>query len=232
LIAIGSIGTVKRLTRVAEKYLSLFIIPLTFTLAALSKPFILIFSDVSYDTSAGVFFFLMGWVTMRALTRPYVAHFVSFNKTSYALFLTLIYVPLNVFFNIIFIPDSFLGIRLLGLGPVGAAIATFISAIINYILTRALSHRLVKIGVNTIVIRYLVAGGISACTLFLFQELLFEITRFYELIGFAALSLLSFIVILVVIKGLTKKDISFIMNTMDIKKMMNYITMELFERDR
>ncbi|MCU0798438.1 MAG: oligosaccharide flippase family protein [Candidatus Thermoplasmatota archaeon] len=232
LIAIGSIGTVKRLTRVAEKYLSLFIIPLTFTLAALSKPFIVIFSDVSYDTSAGVFFFLMGWVTMRALTRPYVAHFVSFNKTSYALFLTLIYVPLNVFFNIIFIPDSFLGIRLLGLGPVGAAIATFISAIINYILTRALSHRLVKIGVNTIVIRYLVAGGISACTLFLFQELLFEITRFYELIGFAALSLLSFIVILVVIKGLTKKDISFIMNTMDIKKMMNYITMELFERDR
>ncbi len=230
LIAIGSMDTVRRLTKLAEKYLSLFVIPSTFILAALSKPFIIIFSDVSYGASVGVFFFLMGWVTMRALTRPYVAHFVSFNKTSYALFLTIIYIPLNVLFNILLIPDSFLGIDLLGMGAVGAAIATFISAMINYIITRVLSYRLVKVGINVSVIKYLLAGGITACGLYLFQELVFTITRFYEMIGFTVLAGLFFIGVLVIIKGFTKKDLLFIVNTIDLRKMKEYVSGELYDK--
>jgi len=231
LIALGSIERVKHLTKMAERYLSLFIIPSTFILAALSKPFIVIFSDASYETSAVVFFFLMGWVTVRALTRPYVAHFVSFSKTSYPLFLTLIYVPLNVFFNIIFIPDSFLGIKLLGMGPAGAALATLISAVINYLLTRALSYKLIRIGMNISVIKYLISGGITACLLFLVQEFIFTITRFYELIGLGMISFVLFLTILVLMRELTRTDLEFIMNTLNLKQMWHYISQEVLGKN-
>jgi O-antigen/teichoic acid export membrane protein len=209
----------------------MFIVPSTFILAALSKPFITIFSDVSYTSSASVFFFLMGWVTVRALARPYVAHFVSFSKTSYPLILTLIYIPLNVLFNLIFIPDSILGFKLLGLGAVGAAIATLISAIINYFLIRVLSHRLVRTGINFSVIKHLIAGGITGCLLYIIQEFVWEISRIYELIAISSIAVLLFLCLLYILGEMTRKDLRFLIGTINPKKMKDYIIGELSNRD-
>lgn len=228
----GRIEKVRKLTFTAERYLSMSIIPVAFIMIAVGKPFIEIFSDVSYSGSVPIFTILMGWVIVKTLTKPYMVHFGSFNKPIYSTIMSFINVTLIVSLNLIFIPNSVFGIKMLGLGSEGAALATFISASISYLFVRYFSRRLIKTRINTRVFRHVVAAAIVCCSLILFQGQMYEIARFYEVFIIFGIGGLAYLGILLLFGEFTRKDYNFFMDTLDIRKMLNYIFEELLGRNK
>ncbi|MGA1822183.1 MAG: oligosaccharide flippase family protein [Thermoplasmatota archaeon] len=223
LVAAGSIGEIRKSTWKAERFLSMALIPAALILISVSEPFIIIFSDISYMDSAPVFSILMGWVIFRGLSKPYATHFGGFNKPVYSLYLSIVYIPLNIILNLLFIPESIFGIGLLGMGIQGAALASLISAIVYYFMIRFLSYRLVRMGVNTRVIRHIVAGGIVSCVLYLFRFNIYEFTRFYELIAAFALGMLAYTGILFLFGEFGRKEIDFALDTLNPRKGVGYV---------
>jgi O-antigen/teichoic acid export membrane protein len=231
LIAVGSISEVKRLTYLSEKYISMVIVPVCLIFVAVAHPFILLYSGgPQYSRSSGVLVYLMMWVILRAISRPYIAHFGSFNKPIYSMFLTLIYIPLNVLTNIIFIPDSIYGVRMLGMGAEGAALASLIAAVVNYGVIRYLSSRLIRTRLNFSVLKHLVAGGISACALFLFQTLVYPFTHFYDVPIFSLIGLVIYLILLYLMNEFKKSDRDFLIDTLHVGKMGRYILSEVFKK--
>lgn len=226
LVAAGSLGEIRKMTWKAERFLSMALVPSALILMAVSDPFIRVFSDVAYAESAPVFSILMGWVIFRGLSKPYATHFGGFSKPIYALYLSAVYMPLNIILNIVFIPESILGVKLLGMGIQGAAMASLISAAVYYLVIRLLSYRLVKMGVNTRVLRHIVAAGISSCILYLFRLNVHELVRFYELAAAIAFGMLLYAGILYLFGEFGRKEIEFALDTLNPRKGVGYIVDE------
>ena len=230
MVSTGMISRVKEITRTAERYLSMFMVPAAFFLIAVATPFVVIFSDVSYESSGLILAILMGWVILKTLSKPYQVHFGGFNRPVYAMYLSLVFIPLNVLLNLIFIPQSLFGIPLLGLGAVGAALASFTGAIVYYLMIRFLSYRLVPIGINVSVIKHLIAGMIMAGSLYLLQHYVYSIDRFYDVIFFAIIGSAIYLAVIWAMGEFRRKDIEFILETMNVGKMFGYLRDELLGR--
>ncbi len=230
LIAKGSISKVKSITLEAEKYISMVTFPAAFILMALSVPFIEIVSDKTYSDSALVFSILMGWVILRALNRPYVSHFAAFNKTIYPMIITILNIPINTILNLIFIPESIYGVKLLGMGPSGAALATLISIFIQFFVVRYLSRKLIKVPINWCVPKHIVSAAIPTLLIYLFQLEVAGIHRWYEVIGIGIIGVAIYLGILILFKEFGKKDLDMIIDTIDAKKMFRYLKEEIFGR--
>lgn len=232
MVATGSLGEVRKSTLMAERFLSMAVFPCAFILMAISTPFIEVFSDISYSESAPVFLILMGWVIIRALSKPYSSHFGGFNKPVYSLYINLIVIPVNIILNLVLIPESIFGIPLAGMGIRGAALATLLSGTMKFVMIRFLSRRLIKIGPNRSVLRHLVAGGIVGCGLFLIQSLHPFVDRFYEILLVFAAGILIYGLLLYLMGELSKNDVKFFLDTINPKKSIRYIRDETGNRDR
>ena len=230
LVSSGSIKKVRDLTRQAERYISMVMIPLILLLIAMATPFIVLVSDNAYTESGPIFAILLGWVAFRTLQNPYTAHFGSFDKPVYSLYISLLYMPLNLILNILLIPESIYGIPLAGLGGKGAAIATLTAASINYFFVRYLSSRLIKTGVNWRIFRHIVAAGIPACTLYIVQSQWVSLDRWFEISGAMALGLIIYLLLLILFREFTRKEVIFILDTMHPGKMLGYIRDEMKQR--
>jgi len=230
LVAGGMLSQVRSITRKAERYLSMFVVPGAFFLMAVATPFMVIFSNQNYRDSGPIFAILMLFIIIKTLDKPYGSHFMGFNKPVYALYMTLTIVPINFILNLVFIPGSLLGIPLLGLGAMGAAIASVIGAVFHYGVQRTLSYRLIKIGINISVIKHLVASGIMACTLYLLQVYILPINRFYEVFAYAMVGGAIYILMIWLMHEFGKKEVLFILDTINLKKMASYMFSEVFDR--
>ncbi len=230
MIARGSKDTIRWATLNAERYLSMVVFPASFILMAVSSPLFTIFTNVQYEGAAIVFSILMGWVILRALNRPYLVHFAAFGKTKYSLYQTLLFLPINIILNIIFIPDSIFGIKMLGMAGVGAALASLGGVMIGFIVGRFLSRRLIKIPLNTSVFRHIVAAAIPSLLLFLFRTRVMELTRWFHVIGAIIVGGIIYMVILHLVGEFSKKEWNMLMEVIDVRKMIDYIKEELFHR--
>jgi Na+-driven multidrug efflux pump len=128
---------------------------------------------------------------------------------------------------LIFIPKSIFGIELIGMGAKGAALATVISSIITYIIIRYLSSRLIKTKINRRIFKHLTAAGISGCLLYLIQSFLFVPSHFYEVIGLSLFGGFIYLIILILMRELNKKDAILIIEAFNIFKMFSYIVREI-----
>jgi len=227
IAASGSMSHIKKITHSAERYLSMIIFPGAFILAAISEPFVYIFSGPQYVNSSIILSILMGWAVMKTLARPYSTHFLAFNKTKYFMVTSSAYLVTVMITNLVFIPDDIYGVRMLGLGAPGAALATLLAVSVNYFIIRWLSRRIIKTGFNRSIMIHLFSAGITGILLILLQWV-HAIGRIYELVGYALLGIFVYLLLLRVMNEFTKRDLDFFLDTFNVRKMYEYIVDELF----
>lgn len=230
MVSRGSKKLVRAITLNAERYLSMVVFPASFILMAVSTPMFRIFTDVQYEGAAIVFSILLGWVILRALNRPYVVHFAAFNKPKYSLYQSIIFLPVNVILNLIFIPDSLFGVPMLGLGGVGAALASLGQVIISFLVGRYLSRKLIKIPINKRIFRHIVAAAIPSLALVIFRIQIMEFTRFYHVLISAFLGGVIYMFILFLFGEFKKRELTILMDTINLKKMFTYVKGELLHK--
>jgi hypothetical protein len=195
---------------------------------AIATPFIVIFTDVSYVASGVMLSYLMAWVLIKSLYKPYLVHFGGFNRPIFSSVLSMITLPLSIVLNLIFIPDSILGVPMLGMGPKGAAIAAVVGAMIGYLVVRYMSYKLIPIGINISVVKHLGAGIVMSVTIYVMEHWIYAFERWYDLFLFGVIGAAIYLALIWAMGEFKRSDLLFFIDTVSATKMYDYLRSELF----
>jgi len=235
LHAAGDINQIKKLTYDSERHLSLIVFPMVFGLIILAEPtaFILLSGWMPAVPLLQILPFV---VLFKTLATPYLSQFNGMNRPELNRNRMVIMVICNLILNFLLIPKDIqmLGINLFGLGAKGAAIATVVSFAAGLVYTRIMSYKLIGEKGNIRIVIHAFAAIVMAGALYILLynfDLILWITRWYNLLFFAAFGLGIYLGILALFKEFTKEDFFFYMETLNIKKMFKYISSEFKDKD-
>jgi O-antigen/teichoic acid export membrane protein len=231
MYANNNIRGIQKLTFQSERYLSMIVFPIVFGLSVLAEPATLILLS-GWMPAVPILQILPFFALFAALERPYQSQFLGMNRPKLARNRVIIMVCFNIILNIILIPKDIqlLNLNLVGLGAKGAAIATVTAYGAGLIYSRFTAWKLTRLKGNPKIILHALSAGIMATILyFIFYELniINLITRWYHLLGFAFIGLAIYLCILCFLREFTKTDFHFFLDTINIKKMLQYIKDEI-----
>ena len=222
---------IKLLTLKSERYLSMIVFPMVFGLIVLAEPAVkILLSD--WVPAYPILQILPLMMIFTALEIPYQSHFLGTDQPKIVRNRVFLMVLFNIALNFILIPRDInsLGITLFGWGARGAAVATVISYFIGLLYSRYMAWKLNKIKGSPVIFLHAIAAAVMVLCLYTllhtFQFLPF-VDRWYILLAVSFLGLGIYIFVLCLLHEFTKKDLKFFLETLNIKKMLQYIMEEL-----
>lgn len=227
----NKIEEIRRLTLQSERYLSMIIFILVLSMIALAKPIIHILLSDKYMPALPILQILPFFVLLDVLARPYLSQLQGMNMPEYTRNRILMMIFINVALNLILIPKDIksLGLKLYGLGAMGAAMATVISYAVGYIYIRIVAWRKTGTKGSYSIVLHAIAAAIVADLLYIISKVYF-IGRWYQLLLIAIFGLALYFALLALMGEFTKKDYDLFMDTLNIKKMLQYIKEEIKEK--
>lgn len=219
---------IKKLVLKSERYLGMITFPIIIMTVVLAGPIIHILLSDKYMPALLVLQIVPFYVLMEVLARPYETQLQGMNMPHLTRNRVIIMVFLNIFLNLLLIPRDIqsLGIKLAGLGTVGAAIATVVSYAIGLIYIRIIGWKITGTTGNYRIFIHAFAASIMGIVLYQFTQVFF-IARWFHLLGLAFLGIGIYITILFLLKEFTKKDFKLFLNTINLKEMFRYIKGEI-----
>lgn len=217
-------------TRLAERYISMVMIPPIIFIIVLVVPVIKIMLDEAFVPAASVLSILAIWALIRGMTVPYLNLVSGMDKPGYLAKISVLTCTTNIVLNLLIVPKngilSSVGIN----GPTGAAFATVIAFLIPYISYRYISKKLINIPIlQSHTIRHIFAGFVMGGMIYLiaYQTPLFPVIRWYILLFFATVGLLIYLAVLFILKEFKKQDMKFFLGILHPQGMFKYIKSEL-----
>ncbi|MGC8610058.1 MAG: oligosaccharide flippase family protein [Thermoplasmata archaeon] len=209
-----------------EKFLSITILPFVI--------FFIIFSDqiLNLWTSSLIPFSMVLVILginayVNAINIPYSTHFNAIDKPKNSMYIQIFSSLFLIFLDIITIPKSIFGIKMLGLGATGLALSIFISTTANSLLFRTYVSRYIKSYVNNVVIKQIISGILTGFIMYSIIFFKLPSKNWYYLVSYFILTYLIFIIISYLLKGINKNDIKYIIDSFNIRDMLKYIKDEL-----
>ena len=209
-----------------ERYLSMIIFLLCVTLVILAIPIIRIFLSADFFPGVWIFRTMVFALTIGWLSCPYSALILGFDKPTLFAKISVFDTILVICLNIILIPHNIFGLKLFGLGGLGAVISTLAVAIISYIIWRYAGYKYIKIKPSVSTIKIFCTALLTGILLYLLNNI-FHIETLYQLLVLSLIGLGFYICILHVLNEFTKDDLNFFLDTLNIKKMLSYAKEEL-----
>jgi stage V sporulation protein B len=180
------------------RYSAIFIFPLAFLFSAYSRPFILFLYKESFlptSSALSILVFVSIFSLLYGVTGSYFASIKRPDITAKVLFCTMV---LNAILN-------YFLIQLYGIS--GAAIATLISAFINFMILFSIAifaHNMMFR--PSIILKPLTSAVIVYCMAMFFLP---NVTDYFTLVFYVVLLLTIYFMIMFLIKGITKQDIDY-----------------------
>lgn len=212
------------------RYLSILLLPLVAFLIAFPGPVIRLVLGNEWLDAGPVLMLLAAWVYIVTLTRPQVNLLVGHGHTAAAARIGVAVGIVNLVLNLVLIPDDIkaIGLDLPGLKAVGAAIATLVAGIVQYVLLRRATVRLVGAVPDSRARLHLVAS-VAMCAALVGIDRLSPLALgpwwtfpIYTLAGgivyFAAL---------VALREFTREDWAYVKDTLHLGEMGRYLRSEL-----
>ena len=223
-------GEIRKITRLAERYISMIIIPPIVVIIILVNPVINIMLSSAFLPAAPVLIILAIFTLIYSLNVPYRTLIIGVNRPGIAAKLGVMICITNISLNYLFIPKwgllSSYGIS----GPTGAAIATVVSILVGFIGARIVVKKITGMKIlQSHTPRHIIAGVIMALVIYLlaFRTPFFPDIGWYYLLMFAGLGLAIYLGILFVLKEFKKQDLDFFLNILHPKEMIRYVSSEL-----
>lgn len=218
--------SIRKLTHLAERYLSMITTPMVIFIMVFAESIIDMLLGSAFIPAVPVLRILILLPLIASLNRPYWSQIMGINRPDVAAKLGVLGASMNIFLNLILIPKHVFGLKLLGLGATGAAVATLISWIIGGIFTRFIVFRLTKTTVNWRIIIHLAVGIFIAGILF-YLESLIPVTRWFHLLGLGLGTFGFYFGVLYLLHEFTRSDVDFFLATLNPKKMKDYMVSEI-----
>jgi O-antigen/teichoic acid export membrane protein len=232
-----SFTKIKKTVHLAERYISMILIPPVIFIFLFSRPIVEIMLDTAYLPGASVLVILSVWVFIRSVSLPYSNLLVGINLPKIQAMLGVSMCLVNIFLNYLIIPkDGILSNILIGNyiisinGPNGAAVSTVIAGLIVYFGTRfeAKKHTGIKI-LQIYYLKHFIAGIVMGGVLYYLNSFIIQF-RWFHLILFAGLGLIIYLAILYILKEFKKQDFMFFWDIINPKKMASYVKTEMKEK--
>lgn len=230
----NNVGKIKETTHIAERYISMVMIPPVVVIIVFAAPVINIMLSSAFLPATSVLIVLMIYGFISSLKMPYSSLISGVNRPGVAAKIGVVICATNIILNYLFIPQegllSFLGIN----GPTGAAVATATSAVVGFVLLRLAAKKLTKI---KLIQRYtplhMISGIVMGIILYAlaFKTGLFPVIGWHHFLFFAGFGLAIYLGILYILKEFDKKDFDFFIDMFRPKEMLGYIKSELKEKE-
>lgn len=220
--------SIKKTVFLSERYISMLIFPMVIGIVVLAEPTVRILLSSSFYPAAPILMVLPFFVILEALSQPYMYQVIGMNKPVLARNRILIILGLTVLFDIILIPSNIksINLKLAGLGALGASYATVIGYAAGLIYCRYAAWKLAKNPFNPRILLHLIAASIMGLILYGLMTIL-PIQRWYILLGYALLGLGIYLLVLFLLKEFTRKDLDFVVDLLNVKKMWKYMKEEI-----
>jgi O-antigen/teichoic acid export membrane protein len=220
---------IKRISFTAERYLSMVMFPVVFGMIFLARPIIHIMLSNKFYPAVPILQVLPLFALLDALERPYQMKLWGMNLPNFARNRILIMVVLNVGLNLVLIPRDIrlLGLDLPGLGAFGAAVATVIAYAAGLLYTRVIVWRVSRITFNKRIALHGIAAGVMGILVYYLNDMVYPVARWYGLIGYGFLGLGIYLGLLALMREFTREDLDLFLDTLNIKKMIEYIKDEI-----
>lgn len=229
----NNIKKIKDTVHLAERYISMIMIPPMVILIVFVNPVIKTLLNTAFLPAAPVLIVLVFYSFIFSLNRSYGSLIRGMDRPNVLVRIGIVVCTSNIILNYLFIPKdgllSSLGIS----GPTGAACATTFSVLISFFWIRIAAKKLSNIRLwQTHTPRHILAGLIMAGILYLlaYRTTFFPSIHWYHLIFFALLGLGIYLGILYLFKEFSKKDLNFFLDILRPKEMIQYISTELKEK--
>lgn len=236
-------GEIIKLMRESERHLLLVLSPMIAAMVVLAEPIVVILGDIQYRDSAPVLIFLAIWVFMYSVNLPYGQLIMGYGKTRISARISILSVTSIVLLNLLFIPTDLSqvttlllshplspehNVRLLGLGAPGAALATLLSSIVvgayMRIKARQLTGHLLLPSV-----RPPLAALLAGIIVYYLIPLIHPVTRYYHLVFYSLLLGGIYLAILTAMRGFTREDLRFYLDTLHPGNLIRYTLQEIRE---
>jgi len=221
---------INQTTQLAERYVSMIMIPPIVVIIVFVYPVINIMLNDSFLPAASVLVILSVYTFLFGLRMPYGSLISGINRPGVAAKIAAVICVTNIVLNYLFIPKSGL-LSSFGIsGPNGAAIATVLSCLVGFFGMRIAAKRLTGIKIlQSHTPRHIIAGLVMGGMLYYVSKLFVPYVHWYHLLGFAGLGLAIYLGVLFVLKEFKRQDLNFFLDMLHPKEMLKYIKSELKE---
>ncbi|MFO7535128.1 MAG: flippase [Kiritimatiellia bacterium] len=222
----GDLESIRKVTHRAERFLSLMLIPAGALMLFFNKIAVRLLLGGQFERSHLLVVILTFSSIATVLSAPYGAQLIGTNHSRLYGLLGVMSVLLSVIFNLILIPSEIGGLRLLGWGARGAAMASVSTAVIMALLYRVVARRVTDTRVNPSVVRHLLAAAIMIAGMY-------GTTRLFGESGIGALAVVGavgmflFFVVLLLLGDPLRDDLDYLRRACSPLQMGTYIAREV-----
>jgi len=214
-------------THLVERYISMVVIPPIVVIILFVKPVISIMLNSAFLPAASTLIVLAIYAVLVSFMAPYNSLVIGVNRPGIYAKIGLVICLINIVFDFLLVPRwgilSFTGIN----GPLGAAVALVIANTTGFIMIRLAAKKLTGIKlIQNHTPRHIIAGLVMAIGLYPFTVLL-SVLHWYHILAFAIIGLGIYLFILFLLKEFTRKDVDFVLDLLNVKKMWKYVKEEI-----
>ena len=222
----GRLDLIRISTRDAERFIAMMIFPLTAVIFVFPFTTASVLLGGDFNQAGAPMQIVVISTAIALLNQAYLAHFGATNRSDLTLKLTAFTLVMNTLLLIPLVPSSVFGVKLFGLSYMGAAYAGLITAIAAFIVVRFMVWNLTKTGSNPRLLLQVAALALTCTVLFLFGTI-HSIERWYDLVICTFISIGAFFGLLTLFKEFTRKDLHYLLEIANVKKMWKYVLSEL-----
>lgn len=222
----GSVADIRTLSSKAERYISMVLFPAVALIFVLSEPICRVVLGEQFILSAPILIILSVVALIHGTTQPYTQQLGAANRISLAARISGVVFCVNAVLNFVFIPTNFLGLKVLGLGAVGAALATLISICVGSFLFRFYAYRITKSKANTRILIHFAAALIMMLAVH-FVSGRMTTTSWYALMFLAIAGAVIYFGVLVVLHEFDRRDMDLFLKVLNPIQLVNYARREV-----
>jgi O-antigen/teichoic acid export membrane protein len=230
-----NLDKINKTTLLAERYISMIMIPPIVVIIVLAHPVINIFLSSVFIPAASVLIVLSIYIFIFSLNRPYSALITGMNRPGITARIGLMICLVNIPLNFLFIPHNGL-LSPIGInGPTGAAVATLCSVLVGFIGLRYSARKLSGIKLlQSHTLRHIIAGIVMGVVLHLvaIRTSWFPDVYWYFLLMFAGIGLTIYLGVLFLLREFNKNDFNFFLDILHPEKMLKYVSTELKDKPK
>jgi O-antigen/teichoic acid export membrane protein len=227
----GDMHEIRNITFQAERYLAMFSFPVIAVFVIFATPVASILLGTGFGPAGEALQFLAIGTLLGLINQVHATQVLAVNRPDMSAKLTMLSFVVFTPLLFILIPTSLFGVELFGLSYVGAAIASLITAIVNFIALRLVVYRLTGTGYNPRMTIQIFAVLVTSAVLLLLNNF-HPMSNFLWLLLYSGAAVAVFFSILVIFKEFTRKDIEYFSEVVNFRKMIGYIREEVRNEEK
>jgi len=227
----GNFDAIKRASREGERYLSLISLPILTMMIVFPNQIALLFFGDTFTSAGKIMPFLAVATYIGLLNLTVSAQVLGMNRVDLYVRWICLNLTLSVVLLLVLVPSNLFGIQTLGLSYQGAAYAGVISAFVSFGIARWFTYSLTKAKPNLNILKHIAAAAAIGIVMY-YASTFYQVTHWIEAAVYLLICLGGFLGILYCLREFTAQDLHFFLDTLNLKKMKHYITIELSHKKK